>query len=59
MKGKEGGARSLGSVGRVAQDLRLDSGFLSPKLCLGQGASASSATGIKQDQGCLPLTLAP
>lgn len=37
MKRKEGGAQSRGSVGRVAQDLTPDSGFLLLKLCLGQG----------------------
>ena len=48
MKRKEGRAQTWGSVGRVAQDLRLDSGFLLSKLCLGQGAPASPAMGIKQ-----------
>lgn len=48
MKRKEGGAQSRGSVGRVAQDLTPDSGFLPSKLCLGQGAPAAPARGIKQ-----------
>ena len=47
MKRKEGGAQGWGSVGRAAQDLTLDSGFLPSKLCLGRGAPASPATGIK------------
>lgn len=58
MKRKEGRAQTWGSVGRVAQDLKLDSGFLLSKLCLGQGAPASPAMGIKQAKGCFPLTLA-
>lgn len=58
MKQKEGGAQSRGSVGQVAQDLTPDSGFLPSKLCLGQGATAAPARGIKQAQGCFPLTLA-
>ena len=48
MKRKEGGAQSRGSMGRVAQDLTPDSGFLPSKLCLGQGAPAAPARGIKQ-----------
>jgi hypothetical protein len=47
MKRKEGGAQRRGSVRQAAQDLTLDSGFLPSKLCLGRGAPASPATGIK------------
>lgn len=44
-------------MGQVVQDLRLDSGFLPPKLCLGQGPSDSPHQRDQEGLGLLLLDI--
>lgn len=54
MKQKEGGAQTWGSVGRVAQDLRLDSGFLPSKLSWAKGPQPPSPWGSNRPRAVSP-----